>query len=313
MNRFHPLISILVTLILCLPGVLAQDTGKYYVYYDAGYTCNHFLTQKIEGNSADLDITEDWTDNPCAGLFSIRVEYKPESMLDSAAYIRRHQAVNTGISVGVDLRGAVTLRVGARGESGSEQVELFMRDGSGTEFSSGNLVLTRFWTFYEIALTGVSLDTVQEGLGIRFRNSNNPSGAVIYLDDITYEFEEIRFMLHSNATEYGPGDWFELEYDIVGPDSETGVDRDLYVLLEVGGMYWFWPGWTDELDFTHINTKEKYGCHAIMEFHWPELFESIDGICFWGALLDPVDSKLTGEVQKVCIAYRGTQGKYGEK
>lgn len=69
---------------------------------------------------------------------------------------------------------------------------------------------------------------------------------------------------------------------------QTELDVDLYILLEVYGLFWFYPSWTDSIDFAD-KTLPPCQCNSetILEFTWPMGTGSAQGIKFWLAMFYP--------------------------
>lgn len=81
------------------------------------------------------------------------------------------------------------------------------------------------------------------------------------------------------------GDTFQL----VARGGNPGADPlpvDLYILLDVFGAYWFYPGWTQELNF-ESRTMDPGSTFEdiILSFTWPPGTGSASGLYFHGALL----------------------------
>ena len=73
-----------------------------------------------------------------------------------------------------------------------------------------------------------------------------------------------------NQAYYGPGDPFDcLVTACNGTENDLAVD--IYILLEVGGSYFFWPSWSPFIDRATFVLPEC-GCLTIltMSFIWPE-------------------------------------------
>ena len=59
-----------------------------------------------------------------------------------------------------------------------------------------------------------------------------------------------------------------------------------YIVLDLEGDYWFWPGWRSEIDWLdRILPAGATDEAEILRFDWPEVSGSMDGIRFWGAFL----------------------------
>jgi hypothetical protein len=111
----------------------------------------------------------------------------------------------------------------------------------------------------------------------------------------------VRFIMPDNELE--AGDMFRLRAECRG-NPEYSL-ADLYVILDVYGNYWFWPGWSQDIEFQTISLNPDRSIIVfILDFKWPSGdFGSADGLMFWGALLDPQNGALIGNYDHVEFGY----------
>ncbi len=85
---------------------------------------------------------------------------------------------------------------------------------------------------------------------------------------------------------------------------ESLNDVYLYVILEVYGEFFFWPGWETAIDFEEIAVIENgYGIVQIINpFQWPETEESLYNLFFYSAVLDQND-RLIGNIADWIFSY----------
>ena len=88
---------------------------------------------------------------------------------------------------------------------------------------------------------------------------------------------------------------------ICGNTGSSGL-MALYVILDVTGYYWFYPGWTQSPQFENIYLTTGTTSKNIFDFQWPQVAGSTYGIRFWGALLDR-NNQLFGEYDLVTWGY----------
>ncbi|MBN2056467.1 hypothetical protein JW905_16200 [bacterium] len=89
-----------------------------------------------------------------------------------------------------------------------------------------------------------------------------------------------------NQTTFYPNDPFLLQTHITNGD--TAIDADEYIILDVYAIYFFWPGWTEDLDLRTISIPAQSSNFVdILEFTWPEGAGEAGGLKFWAALLVP--------------------------
>ncbi len=111
--------------------------------------------------------------------------------------------------------------------------------------------------------------------------------------------------LSLNARHFRSGDPFELTWAVLHESADTVVGH-AFILLDVVGAYWFWPSWTEQLDFTPILLAPGKGIarSAALDFIWPDGdFGHFDGILFWGALTDPGNSYLLTAPERIEWGY----------
>ena len=189
-----------------LKKVMDRDHGRFSVYDDVDSPGNHFVAyDKMPADGVtSLDVS--WTATRHAGATSIRCHYDAASPSGWAGWYFLNGTLsgsgtapapnwgtvpNAGVTA---LAGATALTFWARGESGGEQVELFLAGVGGPYGDSAprrpaagtRTTLTNAWQQYSIDLSGMSLSYVIGGFGWLADGAHNPGGATFYLDDIEY-------------------------------------------------------------------------------------------------------------------------------
>ncbi len=82
-----------------------------------------------------------------------------------------------------------------------------------------------------------------------------------------------------------PSDTFLLYTEI----RNYGPERDIneFIALEVGGMFWFWPEWTETPGYQmRTISGESFTISTVLTFAWPEISGHAEGIRFWQAALE---------------------------
>jgi hypothetical protein len=105
-----------------------------------------------------------------------------------------------------------------------------------------------------------------------------------------------------NQDNYRAGDRFRLRRDIFNP----GPDHEIFeiILLDVIGVYYFWPDWTTNLQGRTSTLPAGELTEIILEFDWPSGdFGSVTGLWFWGGCLDPHTASLLGNIDGVSFGY----------
>ncbi|MBN1355955.1 agmatine deiminase family protein [bacterium] len=108
--------------------------------------------------------------------------------------------------------------------------------------------------------------------------------------------------LELNRTVYRSGDPFIFTCRVTNTGAGCTVSQ--YILLDIYGSFWFWPGWTESLDFMNRYLDRGFNdTETVFDFTWPEVGGSAAGLRFWGALLDPETMTLMGEYDMVEFSY----------
>jgi hypothetical protein len=143
-----------------------------------------------------ISFREDWPDNPRSGTTCTRVEYNPSTQSERgdgwAGVYWQYPPNNWGNMPGKYLTGAKEVTFWARGELGGEKAEFkvggITGDSLGSGISTGEIGLQKTWNKYTIPLLGKDLSNIKAGFFWASYRDENPSGCIIYLDDITYIF-----------------------------------------------------------------------------------------------------------------------------
>ncbi len=98
-------------------------------------------------------------------------------------------------------------------------------------------------------------------------------------------------------------DWLRLVSEARGGSQMDSAD--LVVILEVTGIYWFWPTWTNNFDFQRIELIPFHSTkNLILSFIWPSgISGSASGLKFWGAILKPDTTEVIGTIDSVVFGY----------
>jgi len=112
----------------------------------------------------------------------------------------------------------------------------------------------------------------------------------------------LRLSIHLADEELAPGDEFLcwLEW------SNGGASRLVaqYVVLDVYGSYYFWPGWTTTADHEERYLPEnRVGTETILQFTWPAVAGHAAGLRLWAAFLDPGTGALLVDPASCEFAY----------
>lgn len=111
--------------------------------------------------------------------------------------------------------------------------------------------------------------------------------------------------LNLNSDYFTPGSIFHLEATAI--NWYDPIDCNFFVILDPGiGVYWFWPSWNrwpDKIDYIPLNDFRGTRTEVILDFVWPNVSDSLNGVLFWGALSDPEITEAIGYVDRVEFGY----------
>jgi hypothetical protein len=105
--------------------------------------------------------------------------------------------------------------------------------------------------------------------------------------------------LEMPATYFSPGDECWLNAHLHNDQQPLTAVR-LFVVLDIEGQYWFWPSWRPRLDYRVLDVPTGLTIVEIIEpFIWPQTTgDPVNGIVFWGAMLDETMSEVIGSIGK---------------
>ncbi len=99
------------------------------------------------------------------------------------------------------------------------------------------------------------------------------------------------------------GDTFLLRLKITNNKADMTLLE--FILLDVYGAYWYYDGWTEQVDYVELFIPFGYDQdETILEFEWPPDTGAADDIRFWSALVNPVGMTLVSNVDSVVFSYR---------
>ncbi len=99
------------------------------------------------------------------------------------------------------------------------------------------------------------------------------------------------------ADYYRTGDPFYLTLNICNNASGSISGVPVFVILEINGMFWFAPSWSETPDhYIEDLPKGITMMPIIPEFQWPPTAGSFTGAFFWGALTNPALTDILGDI-----------------
>lgn len=101
--------------------------------------------------------------------------------------------------------------------------------------------------------------------------------------------------LRLNDDMFYEGDQFLLELDYLN-SSLADVESHTYLVLDVYGSYWFWPGWTNDPDYEERTLPmQSITTEEIFDFVWPYYGGNFDDVLIWAAALRPGTQEIIGQ------------------
>lgn len=168
----------------------------FQVYGDIGSKENHYSPYGFMGDVGAISIDQGWKTRPRAGKTSIKITYDPsKGKIGWSGIYWTEPANNWGDKgFGFNLTGAEWISFWVRGEKGGEIINNFIMGGiQGKQWEDsdsraiGPIELSNEWQRHIIFLDDADLTNIIGGFCVTITKSNNPEGAVFYLDDIIYE------------------------------------------------------------------------------------------------------------------------------
>lgn len=170
--------------------------NTFYVYSDKGAKVNHFIPSGWMGDYGDLKLDDASAADPADGKTAVKVTYSGEAKQGAnwTGIFWQQPANNWGDKPGgYDLSAMKRLTFWARGNAGGEKISEFKiggitgEHGDSDSASIGPITLTKEWKKYTIDLADKNLSHIVGGFCWSASRDDNPTGFVIFLDEIRYE------------------------------------------------------------------------------------------------------------------------------
>ena len=98
--------------------------------------------------------------------------------------------------------------------------------------------------------------------------------------------EIIWYTFEMPDTQLQNGDLFLINRHCGNPEPGD-YDVDEYIILDIQGIYWFWPSWNQTGDCLNWTLAGNSADHAeILKFQWPQIDMALSGIRFWGGMVE---------------------------
>jgi len=176
------------------PSAPAPAAFPAYVYRDSS---GPYIPSGFIGDTTDLAFSDTDFAAPGEGIQNVKVQYTPSGPLGFAGVFWQNPAGNFGSASngGFNMTGAKNLRFMAKANANGVKATV----GAGGSVTTVDgafadtfkvqsvLNLTTNWQSFAISLTGKNLSRVITGFNFTMTQTDNPSGATLYLDNIYYD------------------------------------------------------------------------------------------------------------------------------
>ncbi|MDR2437707.1 MAG: hypothetical protein LBD17_06585, partial [Endomicrobium sp.] len=174
------------------------EISHFFVYKNAGSVLTHYIPSGYMGDTRDIQIkqTRDIKEAYEGKGTSLELVYTPRGQEGWSGLYWLEPANNWGnVPGGFNLKGAENITFWARGLKGGEVITEVKIGGITGKYpdsdtaSLKNIGLTREWTKFEIDLKDKKMSHIVGGFCVIFDKYNNPEGATVFMDDISYEIK----------------------------------------------------------------------------------------------------------------------------
>ncbi len=119
----------------------------------------------------------------------------------------------------------------------------------------------------------------------------------------TGTFENMTLDLTLTDSQLQPGDEFHLFAEVMN-DNPYPVESDYYCVLEVVGLYFWYPGWTEMLEFERRNLGIGMTSFDVLgPFQWPDVQDSLTGLYFYSVLTAPGNFNFISNLEVIDFSY----------
>ena len=172
-----------------------HKTLPLYLYSDFGLIeKHHFYPVGKMGDTADVSLIENCSENPAKGETCISIRYTPHKEASWAGIYWLYPPNNWGFipETGYDLRGAKRFSFYAKGKKGGERINFTIGGVSGQYGDTAlvqleAVVLTAEWREYTLDLSKSDMSRIIGGFSFSIQYDLNPFGIEFYLDELRYE------------------------------------------------------------------------------------------------------------------------------
>lgn len=166
-----------------------------YLYSDFGLIEKyHFYPVGKMGDTGDVSLIENCSENPAKGKTCISIRYTPHKDASWTGLYWLYPPNNWGVipDTGYDLRGAKRFVFYAKGKKGGEKMNFTIGGVTGNFGDTAlvqleDVVLTDEWQKYTLDLSKSDMSRIIGGFSFIIQSNDNPLGMEFYLDELRYE------------------------------------------------------------------------------------------------------------------------------
>ena len=108
----------------------------------------------------------------------------------------------------------------------------------------------------------------------------------------------------SQLTPFRTGDMFWLKVHVCNTGAEPIAEVPVFVILGVGDLFWFWPGWSHDVDYRLDTFPPDHSEFYVLEaFLWPDVSGSADNLGLYCGMVTPELDALIGDYDYITFAY----------
>ncbi len=102
---------------------------------------------------------------------------------------------------------------------------------------------------------------------------------------------------------FNHGDHYNFQADLIYNGTETLHDQVLFIILNVFGSFFWYPSWSNILDYQQFDLDPGVETMTVIAFDFPEVYEFVTDIYFYAAILNQDMDSVVGQWDWVCFGW----------
>jgi len=184
-----------------------------------------------------------------------------------------------------------------RTDAAASDTRIFLAGGSASQFTPSSMFQVYTASSFTSTPTPLAVTATPQPTSTSTQSTWTPSPTALPACDLRGVDLEI------SSNYFMPG----MECFLTAYVCNTGVllkSTPLFVILEAGGSYFFFPTWQSAMDFYEFDMRSGLTIVPILEpFFWPDIDGSAEGLRFYGAITDMTISTILGVFDVVEFGY----------